>query len=97
MSFEEQLKHRLDFLQELQNASALSDLLDTQAKYTIAQRIKRKQKWEQETSSVIVASSKHNRKILDSEILTYLNTPCITDIKTAEPWPFYTCVCCLSQ
>ena len=44
MSFEEQLKHRLDFSQELQNASALSDLLDTQAKYTIAQRIKRKHK-----------------------------------------------------
>ena len=84
MSFEEQLKHRLDFLQELQNASALSNLLDTQAKYTIAQRIKRKQKREQETNPVIVASSKHNPKILDCEILTYLNTPCITDIITAD-------------
>ena len=84
MNFEEQIKQRWEFLQELQHASALSGLLETQAKYTITQRVKRKQKHEQEKLPAVLSSSKHNPNLLDSEILEYMHNPFVADIITAD-------------
>ena len=68
MKFEEQIEHRWKLLQELKNATALSDILDTQAKYMIAQRnVTRENKKGKGKIPIIISSAKHNPDMLDSE------------------------------
>lgn len=83
-NFEEQIKLRWEFLQELQQTSTLSSVLEAQAKFTITQRSKRIQMYRNCQLPEIVSSLRHNPCLLDDELIKFVQNPSITDIITVD-------------
>ena len=75
-TFGEQISLRWDFLKKLQETVKLSTLIQSQTKFTVAQRSRRIQTHEDIQKPYIISTSKHKAHVFDKEILKCLqNTP----------------------
>lgn len=83
-SFDEQINLRWTFLKELQETVSLSSLIQSQTKFTVAQRSKRKQVYEYTKTPDIVSSLRHKPSVLDVELLKCLQNMSVTNVISVD-------------
>lgn len=82
--FEEQINLRWKFLKELQDTVLLSSLMQSQTKFTVAQRSNRKSAFEYINAPEIVSSLKHEPSVLDLELLKSMQNMPVTKIISVD-------------